>query len=248
MKYYFRAFKKYADSEGRASRRELIWFIVFHYLVAMILSFMDGFFGLYSTEIPLDYGYLTLAYLLAAVCPCICLQVRRLHDIGKSGSWWWMGIIPIINIYMFCLMFFKRGDAYINGYGEPIKYKSSSVEPTRPRVATFEEVKDNIPGHVLMHCENNRGNSDVLLDFLKQVARDGHISHAHIGTLLEEFSHPKRTTLTTPEEKITQDNSPETEAKKATKKPCYCRHCGEKLIEDSRFCRKCGTAVVELSD
>ena len=26
---------------------------------------------------------------------------------------------------------------------------------------------------------------------------------------------------------------------------CFCRKCGEKLLEDSRFCRKCGTEIVE---
>ena len=29
-------------------------------------------------------------------------------------------------------------------------------------------------------------------------------------------------------------------------KICFCRKCGEKLIDDSLFCRKCGTKV--LSD
>lgn len=29
-------------------------------------------------------------------------------------------------------------------------------------------------------------------------------------------------------------------------KVCFCRKCGEKLIDNSRFCRKCGTEVVEV--
>lgn len=29
-------------------------------------------------------------------------------------------------------------------------------------------------------------------------------------------------------------------------KICFCRKCGEKLIDGSKFCRKCGTEVVEL--
>ena len=30
-----------------------------------------------------------------------------------------------------------------------------------------------------------------------------------------------------------------------TDKICFCRKCGEKLIDNSRFCRKCGTEIVE---
>ncbi len=26
---------------------------------------------------------------------------------------------------------------------------------------------------------------------------------------------------------------------------CFCRRCGEKLIEDSKFCGKCGTQVIK---
>ena len=34
-----------------------------------------------------------------------------------------------------------------------------------------------------------------------------------------------------------QDNAPN--------KICFCRKCGEKLLEDSKFCRKCGTEVID---
>ena len=31
----------------------------------------------------------------------------------------------------------------------------------------------------------------------------------------------------------------------ATMRICFCRRCGEKLIENSRFCRKCGTEITK---
>lgn len=45
-----------------------------------------------------------------------------------------------------------------------------------------------------------------------------------------------------------QEAPMQTEEEKNEEKPCFCRCCGEKLTEDSRFCHKCGTEVVELSD
>lgn len=244
MKYYFRAFKNYAVSEGRASRRELIWFFVFHYLAIMILSFMDGYFGLYSTEIPLDYGYLTIAYIVASACPAICLQVRRLHDVNKSGSWWYASKVPLLCLYVYYL-YLKRGVDYINGYGAPINYGSSSTEHTETLVSTFEEVRANIPSHVLTHCENIRGDSNSLLDFLKQVARDRHIPHAYITPLLVEFSQSNGATQSVPTIAELQEDLLKTGVA-PLEKPCFCRSCGEKLIEGSRFCRRCGTEVVEV--
>lgn len=34
--------------------------------------------------------------------------------------------------------------------------------------------------------------------------------------------------------------------KPETDKICFCRKCGEKLIDNSQFCRKCGTETVEV--
>ena len=57
--------------------------------------------------------------MLATACPTICLQVRRLHDVGKSGSWWWGSKIPILSLYVLYL-YLKRGEEGVNEYGEPI--------------------------------------------------------------------------------------------------------------------------------
>lgn len=140
MKYYFRALKNYAVGEGRASRREMIWFYVFHFIFMMVMAFLDGYFGLYSTEIPLDYGFLTLGYLLATACPTICLKIRRFHDIGKSGSWWWAERVPILNFYVFYLLYLKRGDECVNEYGAPISWKKSTK-----KVAEMKTVEYSAP-------------------------------------------------------------------------------------------------------
>ena len=33
-----------------------------------------------------------------------------------------------------------------------------------------------------------------------------------------------------------------------TNKICFCRKCGERLIDNSSFCRKCGTEIVDVSE
>ncbi len=126
MKYYFKAFKNYANGEGRATRREYWWFMFFHYIIMLLLSFLDGVFGFYSTDIPLDYGYMTIIYMFASACPSICLQVRRLHDVGKSGSWWWVKNVPFFSLYLFYFNL-KPSEPATNVYGPPAKYITKTV-------------------------------------------------------------------------------------------------------------------------
>ena len=51
------------------------------------------------------------------------------------------------------------------------------------------------------------------------------------------------------ENKVDEQNVPVQVAQTApadtTDKICFCRKCGEKLIDNSRFCRKCGTEIVD---
>lgn len=42
MQYYIKAFKNYCNSSGRATRKELWLFFLFHFLVIFILAFLDG--------------------------------------------------------------------------------------------------------------------------------------------------------------------------------------------------------------
>lgn len=134
MKYYFHAFKNYAKSDGRASRKEYWWFILFHYFAVFIFSFLDAFLDLHPKNIPLDYGYLTLIYLFASACPAICLQVRRLHDIGKSGGLWLLKNVPIISFYILYLNC-KASDPGINAYGAPSNFETIPISNEEGKTA-----------------------------------------------------------------------------------------------------------------
>lgn len=136
MKYYFRAFKKYAVTEGRATRRELIWFSIFHWLVIRVFALLDLSLGFYSLGLPRNLGFLTLLYLLLTACPLICLQVRRLHDVGKSGSWWWLFSIFPLTLYLY----FKAGDFWENDF-DP----SCDENPPAEEAAEAQPVKQEAP-------------------------------------------------------------------------------------------------------
>lgn len=162
MGCYIKAFKNYFNSDGRATRKELWLFFLFHYLAVFVLSLLDGFFGFYSTTIPLDYGYMTLAYLLISICPAACVQIRRLHDVNKSGTWWLLFNVPLVCFYVLYL-YLKRGDSGANQYGpSPVSRQHdgsySAVaqtndrlpeDPLTQRQPAMPEAKPGVPAQIL---------------------------------------------------------------------------------------------------
>jgi uncharacterized membrane protein YhaH (DUF805 family) len=51
------------------------------------------------------------------------VSIRRLHDIGKSGWFWFIGLIPIVNLYLVYLTCIKKGDVGHNQYGPDPKHE-----------------------------------------------------------------------------------------------------------------------------
>ena len=83
MNWYPQVFKKYADFSGRARRAEYWYFTLFSIVTMLVLGFIDGVTGTFSSEA--GVGVLGGSYLLAALIPSIGVSVRRLHDTDRSG-------------------------------------------------------------------------------------------------------------------------------------------------------------------
>jgi uncharacterized membrane protein YhaH (DUF805 family) len=119
MHWYLEAFKKYADFSGRARRKELWYFLLFHMLVVLGLLVVD-------TAMKLD-GLLPVIYAVAAIIPAVAVSVRRLHDTGRSAGWLLIGFIPVVGTIV--LLIFLLGDSqpHINNYGPRPKLAAGSL-------------------------------------------------------------------------------------------------------------------------
>jgi uncharacterized membrane protein YhaH (DUF805 family) len=77
---------KYVDVKGRATRPEYWWFflaVVSAYLLALLLgSATSSEFG----------AFLAFIILLGSFLPLLAAAVRRLHDTGRSGWWYLIGL------------------------------------------------------------------------------------------------------------------------------------------------------------
>ena len=98
MKWYLLAFKKYAVISGRSHRREYWMFILFNLIFSFGARLLDALLGTnYSDAKPMDGGYIYTLYSLVLIVPSITITVRRLHDIGKSGwFYFWTSFALIV--------------------------------------------------------------------------------------------------------------------------------------------------------
>lgn len=116
MDWYLLAFKRYAEFSGRSTRKEFWYFQLFNFLVAMALAFMLMIWN--QNEIVILVNTLILlAYTLAVFIPSIAVTVRRLHDTGRSGWWYFISWIPLIGGIILLVFLIERGDAGANEYG-----------------------------------------------------------------------------------------------------------------------------------
>lgn len=119
MKWYLKCWKQYADFSGRARRKEYWMFVLFNIIVAIIAGIIDGVLGLINPEIGL--GIFGGLYSLAVLIPSIAVAVRRLHDIGKSGWYYLLGLIPIVGTIVLLIWFCTEGEHGVNKWGEDPK-------------------------------------------------------------------------------------------------------------------------------
>ena len=114
MKWYIEVVKKYAVFSGRARRREYWMFFLFNVIIAMVLGTIEALMDFHPEGSRSTLGTL---YGLAVLIPSLAVGVRRLHDIGRSGWWMLIGLIPIIGALV--LLIFSIQDSYptYNQYG-----------------------------------------------------------------------------------------------------------------------------------
>jgi uncharacterized membrane protein YhaH (DUF805 family) len=94
-------FSKYVDFNGRASRPEYWWFVLFSFILSVLTMLLP---------------IVSIIVALALFLPSLSAAVRRLHDIDKSAWWLLLVFIPLaglVLIYFLC----QRGTEGQNRFG-----------------------------------------------------------------------------------------------------------------------------------
>ncbi len=106
--WYVKCIKLYVTFTGRARRAEYWMFCLTNFVIATLIGLI-GF--ILNTDI------LSTLYGLFVFIPNIAVAVRRLHDIGKSGWFYLVALIPIIGWIWLLILFCQDSQPGGNEYG-----------------------------------------------------------------------------------------------------------------------------------
>lgn len=125
MNYYKKVLQNYANFTGRARRSEYWYFALFNFLFTIAASIVDSLLGLNFEDTM--YGPSYCLYSLAMFIPGLAVGVRRLHDVGKSGWFFFIVLIPIVGAIWLLVLFLTDSHAGENQYGPNPKEQESAV-------------------------------------------------------------------------------------------------------------------------
>ncbi|MBO6183503.1 MAG: DUF805 domain-containing protein [Chryseobacterium sp.] len=116
MKWYLKVLNQYADFSGRARRTEYWMYLLFNMIFLIVATILDNVLGLkFNSESP--YGFIYLIYSIAVFIPGLAVFVRRMHDIDKSGWWFFIAFIPIVGAIWLIILCAIEGTPGTNEYG-----------------------------------------------------------------------------------------------------------------------------------
>jgi|HubBroStandDraft_1064217.scaffolds.fasta_scaffold00146_18 uncharacterized membrane protein YhaH (DUF805 family) len=104
-------FANYMNFSTRASRPEFWYWLLFYVLAYVVVGIIYAVAG---TTIG---GLATLAVALGLILPTLGLEVRRLHDLDRSGWWLFIGLVPIVGPILLIVWFCTAGAAGPNRFG-----------------------------------------------------------------------------------------------------------------------------------
>jgi uncharacterized membrane protein YhaH (DUF805 family) len=94
-------FKKYAVFEGRASRSEFWLFALFNIIVYMVWIVLIFLLSSGSTQ-PIVVFLFYLPFLVLLL-PNLAVTIRRLHDAGYSGGFYFLFLIPFVGTIFYLI-------------------------------------------------------------------------------------------------------------------------------------------------
>ena len=100
-------FGKYVQFSGRSSRSAYWYWVLFVILAGFAVGLVDTILGI--------GGILELVFDVAIFLPTIAIEIRRLHDIGRTG-WWLLLYISVIGFIVLIVFYLTKSDGP-NKYG-----------------------------------------------------------------------------------------------------------------------------------
>ena len=109
-------FTRYFDFEGRSSRSECWWWILFIYLLNYILPIFET--STLSISFFTDHTiYYDSLFFIAVFIPTLAVSIRRLHDLDYTGWWMLLWFLPVVGWIILLILFCTKGSEGYNRFG-----------------------------------------------------------------------------------------------------------------------------------
>ena len=114
--------RNFANFSGRARRAEYWYFALGNFLL-VVPFYVLGMVGVSTNNDTLTmvgmgiYGLI----IVATIIPTLAVSARRLHDLNKSGWFYFFVLIPLMGPIVRLVWFFTDGDRFTNNYGSDPK-------------------------------------------------------------------------------------------------------------------------------
>lgn len=107
MEYFMDAIQNnYKNFDGRATRKQFWMYFLFYILIYVACFLIDAMLGTFI---------IAPIFSIAMLAPSLSIGARRLHDIGKSGWWQLLMLIPLASLVL--LYFFAQPSVEDNAFG-----------------------------------------------------------------------------------------------------------------------------------
>ena len=120
MKYLKSYFANFTNASGRTSTMDfwmtMLWIMVFNMLVSVIVGLIGS-----VLYIPTLGGIVLAGLAVVMMFATISLQIRRLHDSNKPGTYILFNLIPIIGQILLIVYYCAPSTPGVNNYGEPTR-------------------------------------------------------------------------------------------------------------------------------
>jgi len=139
VRWYLRALGNYFGFSGRSQRSEYWYFVLFNTLIELTIALAVGFIaainGVSKSE---DIeGWANGGYLIWSVLtfiPLLAVSVRRLHDIGNSGWWIVLCLVPLAGPLILLIWDCTDSQIGTNKYGPNPKGVQGPLPATAQKV------------------------------------------------------------------------------------------------------------------
>ncbi len=119
MSWFVKCLQNYVTFSGRARRKEYWMFVLFNFIFSLVLLAIQVFAGM-------EQPVLSQLYSLVVLLPGLSVFVRRMHDIDKSGWWFWIALVPIVGAIVLLVFACTEGTKGPNRFGPDPKAEPAS--------------------------------------------------------------------------------------------------------------------------